>query len=349
MCFFGIYNPEYARNRVLRNAFEKNGYDVVDCRVDPRKYKGLSKYVELAKQWKKIGNSFDYVLVCYPGQSVVWLAWLLSKNLLIFDAFLSLYDSNVFDRKIYSKFQPKAFYDWFLDWYSIRLAEWTLLDTYEHINYFVRTFKVKKEKFIRVPISADEYLFTPREINKTEKGLLVHFHGMFIPLQGVKYIIEAAQLLKNEDIYFQIVGSGQEFEYIKDLVLKNKLEKVKLFGKVALSEVPNLIAKSNICLGIFGDTEKTLRVIPNKVYEYAAMGKPIITADSPALREIFNTSTDVLVCPTKDGAALAESILYLSQNKEKSKSLGKAARRLFETKLNAASLGKELIKNLNVI
>ena len=42
--FFGIYDPKYARNRVLREGFERNGWTVTEVRVDPREYRGLSKY-----------------------------------------------------------------------------------------------------------------------------------------------------------------------------------------------------------------------------------------------------------------------------------------------------------------
>ena len=36
VCLFGIYDSNYARNRVLISGFKSNGYRVVECRVDPK-------------------------------------------------------------------------------------------------------------------------------------------------------------------------------------------------------------------------------------------------------------------------------------------------------------------------
>jgi glycosyltransferase involved in cell wall biosynthesis len=79
-------------------------------------------------------------------------------------------------------------------------------------------------------------------------------------------------------------------------------------------------------LGIFGDTEKTQRVIPNKVYEYAAMGKVIISADTSALREIFTLEKSIIGVPSGNHQALAQSIRLLAQDYRKRRELGAAAR-----------------------
>ncbi len=99
VCYFGIYNSEYSRNRVLISGFKKNGAEIYECRVGPRVGKA-KKFINLYKEYKKIKhNKFDYVIVAFPGHSVVWLAWLLFGKRIIFDAFTSLYNSNVYDRK----------------------------------------------------------------------------------------------------------------------------------------------------------------------------------------------------------------------------------------------------------
>lgn len=347
ICFFGIYNPAYSRNSVLRRAFEKNGWEVVDCRVDPREYKGLSKYRPLVRQWKTSGGKeCDKLLVCYPGHSMVWLARLLYGKPVIFDAFLSLYDSNVFDRKIYSRLNPRAWYDWFLDYMSCHIASKVLLDTNEHIEYFVKEFHLSKEKFIRVLIGADESIFYPKETVLPDDTKIVHFHGMFIPLQGTRYIIEAAEILRDKSIFFRLVGSGQEYQTMRLLAEEKGLKNIEFTGRKSLEEVADFIAASHVCLGIFGETRKAMRVIPNKVYEYAAMGKPIITAESPAIKEVFTDGADVILCKPASGSEMAKAIEKVLAKKDMAQKLGASTRRTFEAKMTAEILGKELIQQL---
>ena len=151
VCFFGIYEPEYSRNRVLAQGFRENGYEVVECRVDPKRYRGGRKFWYLFREYYKIRNIvFDIVLVAFPGHTVTWFAYILFGRKIIFDAFVSLYNSEVEDRRTVSKRSFSALYYWFLDWISCTLASKILLDTNAHIAYFVKKYHISAEKFTRV-------------------------------------------------------------------------------------------------------------------------------------------------------------------------------------------------------
>lgn len=352
--FFGIYNPEYSRNRVLMRGFKENGFEVFECRVAPQKQTGFKKYWKLYKEYKKIKKEkFRWVIVAFPGQGVVWLAFLLFGRNIIFDAFLSLYDSNIYDRKVCKPFSFRAFFYWFLDWYSCLLAKKVLLDTNEHIKYFSKTFLIPKKKFIRVFIGSDDLIFYPKDTKKSKtkkenSDFVLHFHGNFIPLQGIEYIIEASNILKDENFKFNIVGDGGTLnKKIKQKVLDLGLEEKTVFhGRVPIEEIPCFIENSDICLGIFGDTEKTKRVIPNKVYECMAMKKPIITADTPAIKEIFKNYENVILSSVSNGADLAEKIKYLKENKEKMEEILENAYDLYNEKLTPERIINDLISSL---
>ena len=348
VCLFGIYDPNYARNRVLISGFKSNGYRVVECRVDPKLFPGIHKYRELFREYMKVrSEEFDYVIVAFPGQTVMWLGYILFGRRIIFDAFLSLYDSNVFDRKVYSKFSFFAFKDWFLDWYSCVLASRVLLDTQQHVEYFQEQFYISRKKFLVVPISADDSIFYPRDQKKSNQVFIVHFHGMFIPLQGIQYIVDAAEILKDEKIVFNIIGKGQEFESIQRQVVKAGLEKtVLLLGKKEFEILPEYMANADVCLGIFGDTEKTKRVIPNKLYESVAMGRPVISADTRALREIFIDNENIFFCKVADATSLAEKIRWLMKNKEKAAIVAQNGYLLFKNKLSPRAVVRDLLGTL---
>lgn len=341
--YFGVYDPNYSRNRVLIKGLSENGVGVIECRVSA---KDKLKYLKLS--WKFLKSPrFDLVIVGFPGQEVMFLAKLLTKKPIIFDAFTSHYGGYILDRQYYPKTSWRAKYYRFLDAWSCKSADLVLLDTNAHIDFFVKEFKLNREKFLRIFVGTDEDLFYPREVSKDSDKFLIHFHGHYIPLQGVKYIIKAAKFLEKDDIHFNIIGNGQTFK--SDLKLSESLniKNISFINPVPYEELPVFMAKADICLGIFGDSSKTDLVIPNKVYEAMAMGKAIITADTPAARELLNDGENVLFCRKADGKDLAEKIRLLKNSSEMRNSIGGAVRKLFEERLVKNILAAELLKHIH--
>lgn len=342
ICFFGIYDPNYSRNRVLAVGFERLGHTVIHCRVDPRVHGGVRKYATLYREYQKIKReSFDHVIVCFPGHTVVWLARILFGKRIIFDAFLSLYDSNVWDRKSYGQYNIRAWRDWLWDKTSCMFARRVLLDTDAHIQYFHKIFGTPISKCIRVWVGANDTVFYPRSVPE-ETVFTVHFHGSFVPLQGISCIIQAADICKDEDIQFRLVGQGLDLPMIERMARNQGLKRVVFDHRMSVDVVAELMAPAHVVLGIFGISEKTQRVIPNKVYEAMAVGKAIITADTPALRELMPDLREVIGVPAGDARALAAAIRALKTDSERRMRLGLDAREFFEKHL----LPEKIVGNL---
>ncbi|MHB8651691.1 MAG: glycosyltransferase [Minisyncoccota bacterium] len=314
VCFFGIFDPRYSRNRVLIRGFEENGYEVVHCRISPHEHTGMSKFPLLIREyWRLREKTFDLVIVAFPGHTVVWLARILFGRGIIFDGFVSLYNSNVEDRKRYRARSWRGRWDWFLDWYSFRLAPVVLFDTNTHITYIAKKFSLPVKKFRRVFVGTDDMVFKPQEQKKGSATFVVHFHGTFIPLHGVEYIIEAAKLLEEKsEILFEIIGDGQERKTIETKMEKIRAGKnIRLLPKVPYCELAEYVSRADVCLGIFGTTRKAEMVIPNKVFEAHASKKPVITMASKAIRELCTDREDIVLCRSGNPADLVAKILLL--------------------------------------
>ena len=346
--FFGIYDNEYSRNKILSIGFRERGFVIGECRVDPRLSRGIKKYWRLFRLGLAERGKWDLVLVAFPGQTVMPLAWLLfPKKKIIFDAFVSLYDSNVFDRGLYSRFSWRGIKDWLLDALSLRLAGVVLLDTFEHIKYFSKTFLLSESRFERVLIGANDRVFYPQSGQALPvRPFIVYFCGHFIPLQGVEYIIEAANILRDEDIEFRLIGKGQTHKKIEMSIAKAGLgDKVKLLGEKKLEELPLLMSGAHVCLGIFGSTAKASRVIPNKVYEAVATGCPVITGDSLAEREVFSDK-EILLARLADGQDLAEKIRQIKNDENLRINLARAGYEYFKTNLVPSVIVGRLVDSL---
>jgi glycosyltransferase involved in cell wall biosynthesis len=85
---------------------------------------------------------------------------------------------------------------------------------------------------------------------------------------------------------------------------------------VEYDELPNELWGAGCALGIFGTSEKASRVIPNKAYQALACGTPLVTADTPAARELLVDGESALLVPPGDPAALAGAVRRLASDPE---------------------------------
>lgn len=373
--FFGIYKSEYSRNRVLMKGLKQNGIEVLECRSSS---KGFLAFIDLFFKYFKFRGKYDFMLVGFPGQEVMFLARFLTRKPIIFDAFTSHFGGYILDRRYYSPQSLRSKYYSFLDKWSCRLADLVLLDTNTHIDFFVREFGLPREKFRRIFVGTDSDIFYPRNGGGSNDKFLVHpvrscegsprmkqdaedvrgfvrgsqrasasfgvhFHGHYIPLQGVKYIIEAAKLLEKENISFNLIGRGQTFKEDRILAESLGLKNINFVDSVPYEKLPDYIAQADICLGIFGDTPKTDLVIPNKIFEALAVGKPVITSDTNAVKELLTGGEDVILCKTANAGDLAGKIIELRDNLELRLKIGKNGRNIFIKSATPEILGKQLL------
>ena len=83
------------------------------------------------------------------------------------------------------------------------------------------------------------------------------------------------------------------------------------------------VGRAAICLGIFGDSAKAARVVPNKVWQAMAAGRPVVTADTPAVREVLEDGRSALLVPAGDPDGLAAALTRLAADAALRERLGR--------------------------
>jgi glycosyltransferase involved in cell wall biosynthesis len=343
ICYFGLYNPNYSRNKILISGLKFNGVSIIECRTE---MSGPIKYWDLIKKHWSIRQKYDIMIVGFPGFQAAVLAKFLTGKPIIFDAFYSIFDSLVEDRKIVGAKSARGKYLWLLDWLSCRLADRVLLDTNAQIGYFIKEFGLNSNKFIRVLVGSNDEIIFPLPREKKDH-FLVHFHGSFIPLQGIEYIVEAAKILENENIRFNIIGHGQTYKKVTGWAQKLGIKNINFIKPVSYDALNDYLAQADVVLGIFGQTGKARRVIPNKVYEGLAAKRPVITGDSPAIRELLTDGRDVILCRLNDAQDLSAKIIELKNNRRLMEEVAEKGYQLFILKLTPKIIVENLLDIIN--
>lgn len=330
--YWGTYDTGKPRNRILLRGLRESGINVSECHYDvwsevedKSQIRGillkivfilrwLFSYPGLILKFLKVEKP-DVIVVGYLGHLDVLIIWLFAKmrkTPVVWDAFISLYDTVVIDRKLISRYNPLAILLFAWEWLSCRAADLVILDTWTHAQFFIEQFGLPQEKAGRIFVGVEPEKFPRNGGNPVRFGgnfTTVLFYGQFIPLHGIETIVEAARLLQNEEIQWIFIGKGQEAAKIKDLLQDYSLEHLSWKDWVEYDRLIGYIQQADICLGIFGDSPKASRVIPNKVYQILASGKPLITRMSPAIQELLTDKTPgVKLVPAASSEDLASAI-----------------------------------------
>ena len=146
--------------------------------------------------------------------------------------------------------------------------------------------------------------------------------------RGVDLILEAAYRLKNKisDYQFILVGYIKKEDknwLFKEINKKGLKGYVKFLGALKHEKALEQIAQSDICLFLFPDSKELRYIYPIKVFEYMALGKPIIATNLKGVSRIIKNRKNGILVNNVD--ELVDSILELYYNEDLRDKLGRNA------------------------
>jgi colanic acid biosynthesis glycosyl transferase WcaI len=171
---------------------------------------------------------------------------------------------------------------------------------------------------------------------KDNRKFVVLYSGAFSVAYNFDQVLKAAEILeKHGDVEIVLQGGGELLNYIKQRVAEMKLRNVKIIDRIlSREEVAKLTGKADALLLPLKDFGRPYLGISSKLYEYQAVGKPIICcAEGQPAEYVKETSSGVVVKPG-GYEALANAILYLKENPRVAEKLGENGRKYVEDKLH---------------
>lgn len=254
----------------------------------------------------------DAILVGYLGHFDVRLARVLFRRTpIVLDQLVSL-AGTAGDRGLAGSGGLKHRLLAAIDRGAARAADVVVVDTEEHAG----TVPKPSEQVVVVPVGAESDWFAARDgaAPATTDGpapLRVVFFGLFTALQGTTTVGAALALLADDDISVTMIGTGQDYDECRRLAAANTA--VSWLDWVPRADLPALVASHDVCLGIFGTTEKSRNVVPTKVYQGAAAGCAIVTSDTSPQRRMLGDAAAFV--PAGEPEALARRLRELAADR----------------------------------
>ena len=340
--WLGTYERGYPRSRVLVEGLRAVGVEVVEhhrpvwerdrhkAGLGPAALAGSA--ARFAAAWARLGvaglreRPVDAVVAGYLAQPDALPAWAVARARrvpLVVDMMISLADTLAGDRAVAGRATGAVLAG--IDRMSLRLADLVLADTRAGADWLALRFGVPRERIAVVPVGAEPARFpaTPPPAGPP----IALFYGKLAPLHGVATVLEAARAPGVPPV--RLIGDGQLGLWLEGELARDTPAGLRWDRWVPYERLGAEVAAAAVCLGVFGTSDKAARVVPNKVWQAMAVGRPVITGDTPGVREVLEDGVSALLVPPGDARALAHALRRLGADAELRARMGAAAHAVY--------------------
>jgi glycosyltransferase involved in cell wall biosynthesis len=136
-----------------------------------------------------------------------------------------------------------------------------------------------------------------RRFGVSDDDILLFFMGWLYNFSGLDSLVQSMSAMRGDydNIKLLVVGRGEQWDELCRLRVKNKLEdRFILLDWQPYDRVPGLVAAADICVLPSKKNPLMESIVPIKMYEYMAAGKPVISTGFHGIRLEFGSSNGVI-------------------------------------------------------
>lgn len=308
----------------------------------------------------KVKGNYDLILVTSPPLFVGITAYILSLLKRIPFVFEirdlwpeSAIDTGVLTNKLLIKF---AYY---FESFMYRKAKLINVLTPAFRNSLIEKKSVPSDKIIFIPNAADFSLsdeilehFNPEQFRK-EQGIDDKFVITYVGAHGVAnhliQLIDAAELLKDTNVLFQLIGSGMQKQMLIEETKKRQLQNVRFVDPVSKNEVFKYIISSDLGTSVLKRIDTFKTIYSNKTFDYMACKKPILLVIDGVSRELVEKANCGVFAEPERPDDIAKKIRMYLENPSLIKQHGENGYKYAKTFFDRDVLSSEYIANLEKV
>jgi glycosyltransferase involved in cell wall biosynthesis len=219
-------------------------------------------------------------------------------------------------------------------------------------KYLIEHYNVAPEKISIVMNGVDPDLFTPSGetdsvVEEFQLGgrFVASFIGVLGNAHGLSTVAYAAARLQETrpEVLLLLVGEGADKFTVQRLREAMGLKNLLIIGQQPRGKIPALIRASSACMVLLKKSEVFKTVIPSKMLEFMACGRPVILGVEGQARELVETADCGVCVPPEDSASLAGAIEQLYSNGDLRKRLGRNGRNYVVNYLSREQTARDYI------
>jgi len=153
----------------------------------------------------------------------------------------------------------------------------------------------EKTEVIRAGVDLERFASNGREEVREKYGILdddivLFFMGWLYDFSGLKEVAQELARCDDNHIKLLVVGKGDLWDVLREIRKNCSLEKkLIMVDWIPYEDVPKYLAASDICILPAHKNDIMKNIVPIKIYEYMAAGKPVISTKLNGIVREFGT------------------------------------------------------------
>ena len=232
------------------------------------------------------------------------------------------------------------------------------------VNVLTPAFKDHLESKKNVPVSkicvisnGCDFLYSDLALKgksqkelKAELGWSNQFIALYVGAHGVanhlEQILDAASLLKNENILFVFIGDGMQKKFLEKMTLELKLVNVTFLAPVSKEKVFEYIKASDIGLSAMKRKPVFNTIYTNKAFDYMACKTPALIMIDGVSRKLVEESNAGLFAEPENPADISQKLLWMENHPEALHQMGEDAYLYAKKNLDRSVLSQRYLDEL---
>jgi glycosyltransferase involved in cell wall biosynthesis len=221
-----------------------------------------------------------------------------------------------------------------------------------YVETLAKKYWVRENRIHVVRGGVDLSVFKPCVSKKLGKKFVVLYSGAFSVAYDFEQIFKAAKIVEevDGDVEFVVQGKGELLGSMLSKIEELNVKSVRIVDRLLSREdVAELLCQADVLVLPIVEYNKPYRGMSSKLYEYQAVGKPIICC-SRGLPSVYvkETNSGLAVYPG-DYEALAKAVISLKENSKLARMMGENGRKYVESEASIEAVGlkmKEIFETL---
>ncbi|MFP4002053.1 MAG: glycosyltransferase family 4 protein, partial [Thermoplasmata archaeon] len=198
-----------------------------------------------------------------------------------------------------------------------------------------------------IPNAVDSERFHPSNDGgwvRDELGIgdkkLITYVGRIVYHKGLEYFVRAAKHLRDQNVQFILVGTGEFRSELERIIEREELEDTVMFaGRVPNEDLPNYYAATDIFVL---PSVSRLEAFGIVALEAMSSEVPVIVSDIPGVREVIVEGKHGLLAEPMNSEDIAGKIRTLLENPDMAERMGKKGRERVEEKFTWQKVAEDI-------